>query len=80
MQYEYLYIYRQSNTVIQLYRESEDVFILSDGEWYDELDLSDEENKRNLEDFQNGARYVWLKFKSGDFWEVYTNPATAFGL
>ena len=42
MKYEYLYIYRESNTVIQLYYdETLCEYILDDGEWCDRLDLSD---------------------------------------
>ena len=81
MKYEYLYIYRESNTVVQLYYdETLCEYILDDGEWCDRLDLSDEENKEVLESLDKGYKCVWATFKSGDTWEVYADPAKAFGL
>lgn len=77
---EYLYIYRESNTVIQLYRESENTFTLSDGEWIDKLNLSDERNKYVLENLKEGIKCTWAVFESGDEWQVYATPAAAFGV
>lgn len=76
---EYLYIYRESNTVIQLYLDADKTaYVLNDGEWEDEALV--DENLADLECLINGYRCVELKFTSGDYWDVYGSPIAAFGL
>lgn len=80
MNYEYLYIYREENTVIQLYRESENVFVFSDGVEYIELDLSDERNKEARECLKNGHSNALIFDTDGYEYEVYTSANAAFGV
>ena len=79
---EYLYIYRESNTVIQIHlNENKTAYILDDGEWEDKADLdSNEFNNQEIERLMNGARYVEFDSEKGDFWTVYISADAAFGL
>lgn len=78
---DYLYIYRDSNTVIQLYKDEGKTYILSDGMWEDEVDFSLPENEHRIKGIENPH---WkcrdAVFKSGDRWDVYANPCDAFGV
>lgn len=78
---DYLYIYRDSNTVIQLYKDENKTYILSDGMWEDEVDFSLPENEHRIKGIENPH---WkcrdAVFKSGDRWDVYANPCDAFGV
>ena len=76
---EYLYIYRESNTVIQLYLDvDKTAYVYNDGDYEDEALIDG--NLEELERLMNGSRCVELKFTSGDYWDVYGSPIAAFGL
>lgn len=87
MKYEYLYIYRDNNTVVQLYRshENENIFILDDGCDYPlTVDFSSEDNAQALYDLNDGKKktYATAKDRDGYMFEVtiYTSADAAFGL
>ena len=76
---EYLYIYSESNTVIQLYLNADKTaYVLNVYDWEDEVLV--DENLADIECLINGSRCAELKFTSGDYWDVYSSPITAFGL
>lgn len=78
---DYLYIYRDSNTVVQLYKDEGMTYILSDGQWEDEVDFANPVNEHRVGGIENPN---WscrnAVFKSGDQWDVYANPCDAFGV
>lgn len=79
---EYLYLYREPNTVIKLVLNDEkSTYFLDDGESMDIANIdSDEMNTDSIERLINGALCVDLYFASGDCWTVYTSADTAFSV
>lgn len=76
---KYLYVYRDINTVIQLYRDKDKIYIMDDGLWKDKVDFSLTENESCLNGINDpNWRCHSAKFESGDYWDIYANPLNAF--
>lgn len=80
MDYEYLYIYRDENTVIQLWKKSEYVYVLSNGWENINFDLSEKRNAQALKGLKEGRKKVWVSAEDDYEYEVYTSANAAFGL
>ena len=80
MEYEYLYVYRDENTVIQLYRKSKNIYVLSNGWETIDFNLFEERNVEARQGLKEGRKKVYMYDKEGDEYEVYTSANAAFGL
>ena len=80
MEYEYLYVYRDENTVIQLYRKSKNIYVLCDGWELVDFDLSEERNAEARQGLKEGRKKVYMYDKEGCQYDVYTSANAAFGL
>lgn len=80
MEYEYLYVYRDENTVVQLYRKDENIYVLCDGWELIDFDLSEERNAEARKGLKEGRKKVYMYDKEDYQYDVYTSANAAFGL